>query len=164
MTPRLRCFESDCMTGQARCASDLHWRHVADVKVMNKRLLQEGVKLLNPHLRCFGDLTSWLDQHAAELAGRKVLMYCTGGVRCERASAYLRSKGSAFQDVVQLQGKSWPVCLPIQFECVGSSFQDALQLQSSLTFPYPHFDYCLPAPVWRHWLESVKGISNLAFL
>ncbi len=31
-------------------------------------------------------------------------MYCTGGVRCERASAYLRSKGSAFQDVVQLRG------------------------------------------------------------
>ena len=31
-------------------------------------------------------------------------MYCTGGVRCERASAYLRSKGPAFQDVVQLHG------------------------------------------------------------
>lgn len=65
---------------------------------------QEGVRLLNPCLRCFGDLTSWLDQHAAELAGRSVLMYCTGGVRCERASAYLRGKGPAFQDVVQLQG------------------------------------------------------------
>lgn len=66
---------------------------------------QDGVKLLNPRLRCFGDLTSWLDRHTAELAGRNVLMYCTGGVRCERASAYLRSKGSAFQDVVQLQGR-----------------------------------------------------------
>ena len=103
------------MTGQARCANDLHWRHVAAEQwVLIKGLSQEGVKLLNPHLRCFGDLTSWLDQHAAELAGRNVLMYCTGGVRCERASAYLRSKGSAFQDVIQLQGKSWPVCLPLQ--------------------------------------------------
>ena len=65
---------------------------------------QERVKLLDPRLRCFGDLTSWMDHHAAELAGRSVLMYCTGGVRCERASAYLRSKGPAFQDVVQLHG------------------------------------------------------------
>jgi predicted sulfurtransferase len=30
--------------------------------------------------------------------------YCTGGVRCERASAYLREKGPAFADVVQLSG------------------------------------------------------------
>lgn len=30
--------------------------------------------------------------------------YCTGGVRCERASAYLREKGPAFSDVYQLAG------------------------------------------------------------
>ncbi|CAN0078034.1 unnamed protein product, partial [Phaeothamnion confervicola] len=30
--------------------------------------------------------------------------YCTGGVRCERASAYLRSKGDGFLDVRQLSG------------------------------------------------------------
>ena len=30
--------------------------------------------------------------------------YCTGGVRCERASAYLREKGPAFDDVAQLAG------------------------------------------------------------
>lgn len=32
----------------------------------------------------------------------KILMYCTGGVRCEKASAYLKHKG--FQDVNQLYG------------------------------------------------------------
>lgn len=32
----------------------------------------------------------------------KVLMYCTGGIRCEKASAYLKAKG--FKDVYQLQG------------------------------------------------------------
>ena len=152
LTPCLRCFEGDCRTGQERCASDLPWQHVAAVTwVMNNRLLQEGVKLLNPHLRCFGDLTSWLEQHAAELAGRKVLMYCTGGVRCERASAYLRSKGSAFQDVVQLQGKSWPVCLPLQLYLMGHLSKMRFSCRAAshliLSLPSPHPDYCLPAPV-----------------
>jgi rhodanese-related sulfurtransferase len=31
-------------------------------------------------------------------------MYCTGGVRCERASAFLRSQG--YRDVVQLRGRA----------------------------------------------------------
>tara|TARA_B100001109_G_C18863935_1_gene475742 strand:+ start:507 stop:1553 length:1047 start_codon:yes stop_codon:yes gene_type:complete len=33
---------------------------------------------------------------------KKVLLYCTGGIRCEKASAYLKHKG--FQDVNQLHG------------------------------------------------------------
>lgn len=33
---------------------------------------------------------------------RKVLLYCTGGIRCEKASAYLRHHG--FKDVSQLHG------------------------------------------------------------
>ncbi|KAK9673374.1 hypothetical protein RND81_12G163600 [Saponaria officinalis] len=31
-------------------------------------------------------------------------MYCTGGIRCEMASAYIRSKGSGFENVFQLYG------------------------------------------------------------
>jgi UPF0176 protein len=40
-----------------------------------------------------------------ELAGqkdKKVVMYCTGGIRCEKASAYLKYKG--FKDVHHLEG------------------------------------------------------------
>jgi len=33
---------------------------------------------------------------------QKILLYCTGGIRCEKASAYLKSHG--FEDVNQLQG------------------------------------------------------------
>ncbi|CAM9599823.1 unnamed protein product [Choristocarpus tenellus] len=35
---------------------------------------------------------------------RKILMYCTGGVRCEKASALIMARGKEFQDVVQLSG------------------------------------------------------------
>lgn len=66
--------------------------------------MQDGVTTLAPPTRCFSDLPAWLDRHEDELAGKQILMYCTGGVRCERASAYLREKGAPFDRVYQLQG------------------------------------------------------------
>ena len=38
----------------------------------------------------------------AKLEGKQVMMYCTAGVRCERASAFLRNQG--LQNVYQLDG------------------------------------------------------------
>lgn len=49
----------------------------------------------------FRELPGYLD-HLADLKDRKVLMYCTGGIRCEKASALFRSKG--FTNVFQLHG------------------------------------------------------------
>ncbi|KIZ00894.1 hypothetical protein MNEG_7068 [Monoraphidium neglectum] len=63
-----------------------------------------GVELMDPRTRAFSELPAWMDAHESALAGKRVLMYCTGGVRCERASAYLREKGPAFAEVYQLSG------------------------------------------------------------
>ncbi len=49
----------------------------------------------------FRELPAYVEQLAA-LKDRKVLMYCTGGIRCEKASALLRSQG--FANVFQLHG------------------------------------------------------------
>ena len=49
----------------------------------------------------FRELPGYVDR-LAELKDRKVLMYCTGGIRCEKASALFRSKG--FKNVFQLHG------------------------------------------------------------
>ena len=40
-----------------------------------------------------------LSEHKKE---KNLLMYCTGGIRCEKASAYFKHKG--FQNVYQLEG------------------------------------------------------------
>ncbi|CAI5516955.1 unnamed protein product, partial [Closterium sp. Naga37s-1] len=64
----------------------------------------KGVTFIDPCIRQFSDLPAWVDRHEDELKDKTVLMYCTGGVRCESATAYLRSKGPGFQDVVQLSG------------------------------------------------------------
>ncbi|MEY2598367.1 MAG: hypothetical protein RLZZ142_626 [Verrucomicrobiota bacterium] len=52
-------------------------------------------------IETFRELPAYVDQ-LAEYKDRKVLMYCTGGIRCEKASALFRSKG--FQNVFQLHG------------------------------------------------------------
>jgi UPF0176 protein len=49
----------------------------------------------------FRELPAYVDQ-LSEFKDRKVLMYCTGGIRCEKASALFRSKG--FTNVFQLHG------------------------------------------------------------
>ena len=49
----------------------------------------------------FRELPDYVER-LAELKDRKVLMYCTGGIRCEKASALFRSKG--FTNVFQLHG------------------------------------------------------------
>jgi UPF0176 protein len=42
------------------------------------------------------------DQLAEHKSDKKLLMYCTGGIRCEKASAYFKHKG--FENVYQLEG------------------------------------------------------------
>ncbi|MFN2475278.1 MAG: rhodanese-related sulfurtransferase [Chthoniobacterales bacterium] len=49
----------------------------------------------------FRELPAYVGELEA-LKRRKVLMYCTGGIRCEKASALLRERG--FTDVYQLHG------------------------------------------------------------
>ncbi|RDX75292.1 Rhodanese-like domain-containing protein 6, partial [Mucuna pruriens] len=63
-----------------------------------------NVETLDPQVRQYSDLSSWIDDNGERLRGKKILMYCTGGIRCEMASAYIRSKGAGFENVFQLFG------------------------------------------------------------
>ena len=63
---------------------------------------------INPNLKTFAELPAWLDQSdrlaRLDTSGKKpkVAMFCTGGIRCEKSTAYLRSKG--FDEVFHLEG------------------------------------------------------------
>lgn len=54
-----------------------------------------------PDLENFYDSPKWLDDQAFDL-DKKVLMYCTGGIRCEKFSILMAKRG--FKDVNQLHG------------------------------------------------------------
>ncbi|KAL5700337.1 Rhodanese-like domain-containing protein 6 [Ranunculus cassubicifolius] len=62
------------------------------------------VETFDPKIRQYSDLCTWIDDHSQQLRGTNLLMYCTGGIRCEMASAYIRSKGAGFENVFQLYG------------------------------------------------------------
>jgi len=49
-------------------------------------------KVLDPCMRRSTEFPDWVKRHKQELEGKKVLMYCTAGVRCERASSFLRNQ------------------------------------------------------------------------
>jgi predicted sulfurtransferase len=66
-----------------------------------------GAEYLDPLMRKSTDFKSWLAKNETQekLKDKTVLMYCTGGIRCERASAYLKKKiGNKVDGVYQLQG------------------------------------------------------------
>ncbi|CAO2832520.1 unnamed protein product [Amaranthus hypochondriacus] len=68
------------------------------------RFESSEVETLDPTTRQYSDLPAWIDNNAEKLRDKCVLMYCTGGIRCEMASAYIRSKGAGFENVFQLYG------------------------------------------------------------
>jgi len=56
---------------------------------------------IRPDEKNFYDFPTWLDKTELD-KNKKVLMYCTGGIRCEKFSALMKKKG--FKDVNQLHG------------------------------------------------------------
>ncbi|ANZ95542.1 hypothetical protein BFC19_09195 [Brochothrix thermosphacta] len=57
---------------------------------------------IRPDIRSFRELPQWVQDHKDELMEKRVVTYCTGGIRCEKFSGYLVREG--FKDVGQLDG------------------------------------------------------------
>ncbi|RSU54582.1 rhodanese-related sulfurtransferase [Sphingomonas sp. S-NIH.Pt15_0812] len=60
------------------------------------------VGAVDPETASFRDFPAWVAANRDRLAGRRVAMFCTGGIRCEKATAYLKREG--FDDVHHLDG------------------------------------------------------------
>ncbi|MDR2609055.1 MAG: rhodanese-related sulfurtransferase [Rickettsiales bacterium] len=56
---------------------------------------------INPYTQCFREFPQWAKSFS-ENKDLKVAMYCTGGIRCEKSTAYMKSLG--FNDVYHLKG------------------------------------------------------------
>ncbi len=57
----------------------------------------------NPNIKSFRELPAYIDENLERYKDKEVLMFCTGGVRCERATAYLVQKNVA-KKVYQMEG------------------------------------------------------------
>ncbi|MEC8877266.1 MAG: rhodanese-related sulfurtransferase [Pseudomonadota bacterium] len=56
----------------------------------------------NPNIKNFRDFPNFVKNKLNSKKNQKIAMFCTGGIRCEKASSYLLEKG--FKDVYQLKG------------------------------------------------------------
>lgn len=57
---------------------------------------------INPNTENFRDFPEYVQKNLMDKKDKKIAMYCTGGIRCEKSTAYLRSQG--FDTVYQLEG------------------------------------------------------------
>ena len=70
----------------------------------NKYEFQTGTfrNAINPETAKFSDLPSFVKENLNPEKHKKVAMFCTGGIRCEKFAPYLKDLG--FEEVFQLEG------------------------------------------------------------
>jgi UPF0176 protein len=57
---------------------------------------------VDPQTSAFRDFPAWWAANRARFAGKRIAMFCTGGIRCEKSTNYLLSLG--VEDVFHLKG------------------------------------------------------------
>jgi len=57
---------------------------------------------LNPNTESFRELPNYISQNLSPHKNKKVAMFCTGGIRCEKSTAYMKQQG--FDEVYHLKG------------------------------------------------------------
>ena len=71
-------------------------RNAYEVKIGSFR------KAINPETRSFREFPRFVREKLDPGKHKKIAMFCTGGIRCEKASSYLLAEG--FQEVYHLEG------------------------------------------------------------
>lgn len=57
---------------------------------------------VDPGIASFGEFKAFAEQNLDPIRHKRIAMFCTGGIRCEKASAYLLARG--FAEVYHLKG------------------------------------------------------------
>lgn len=57
---------------------------------------------INPKTTTFREFPQWASEHLNPERHKKIAMFCTGGIRCEKSTAYLKEQG--FEEVYHLEG------------------------------------------------------------
>ena len=57
---------------------------------------------INPETDVFRSFPQWIKKNTKKMSGKKIALFCTGGVRCEKSTAYLKEQG--YDEVYHLKG------------------------------------------------------------
>ena len=75
---------------------------VVDVRNVYEVKIGSFKDAVNPRTTNFREFPDFADRHLAAHKHKKIAMYCTGGIRCEKSTAYLKQRG--FEQVFHLKG------------------------------------------------------------
>ncbi|MFY9287275.1 MAG: rhodanese-related sulfurtransferase [Alphaproteobacteria bacterium] len=75
---------------------------VLDTRNMYETVIGTFQKAQDPKTECFTDFADYVRENLDPSKHKKIAMYCTGGIRCEKASAFMRAEG--FDEVYHLKG------------------------------------------------------------
>ena len=59
-------------------------------------------RAIDPDIKSFVEFPDWVRAHRADMEGKKVAMFCTGGIRCEKSTAFAKDIG--IENVYHLKG------------------------------------------------------------
>ena len=57
---------------------------------------------INPEIDVFVDFPNYVRENLSEFKHKKIVTFCTGGIRCEKATAFMKLEG--FEEVYHLKG------------------------------------------------------------
>jgi UPF0176 protein len=106
----MRAPEVDAANNAGQYVEPAHWNELIsrpDIVLIDTRNRYEVAigsfrGAINPKTEHFSELTKWVDQQDSLKDKPPVAMYCTGGIRCEKSTALLKSRG--FDEVYHLHG------------------------------------------------------------
>jgi UPF0176 protein len=94
---------------------------VVDMRNHYESEIGHFTKAIKPDVDTFRESLPIIEEQlGAHKQDKKILMYCTGGIRCEKASAYLKHKG--FENVYQLEGGIIEYTRQVKAEGLESKF------------------------------------------
>jgi UPF0176 protein len=94
---------------------------VVDMRNHYESEIGHFTKAIKPDVDTFRESLPIIEEQLTEhKQDKKILMYCTGGIRCEKASAYFKHKG--FENVYQLEGGIIEYTRQVKAEGLESKF------------------------------------------
>ncbi len=94
---------------------------VVDMRNHYESEIGHFTKAIRPDVDTFRESLPIIEEQLSEhKQDKKLLMYCTGGIRCEKASAYFKHKG--FENVYQLEGGIIEYTRQVKAEGLESKF------------------------------------------
>ncbi len=106
----MRCPEADPTERAGQYVEAQDWNDLIndpDVTLIDTRNIYEtevGIfkGAVDPRLDVFSEFPEWVEKNLDPAKHKKVAMFCTGGIRCEKASSYMLAHG--FENVYHLKG------------------------------------------------------------